>query len=323
MRSEFRRTGELIEAAQNICLISHERPDGDAVGSLLALTVSLQLSGKTAVPVLADGVPGRFRFLPAAQSVQTRLPDSWDLLICVDSGDLGRLGLDPELLGRTPDVNIDHHPTNTEFAGVNIVDPVAASTAEILYDMILALGMPLDLDVATNLLAGIVNDTIGFRTTNVSPKVLRIAADLLERGAPLAQIYERCLSQRSFVAARYWGSGLSNLERDGGLIWASLSLKDRERIGYPGPDDADLVDLLSTIDGGQIVVILVEQPGGKTKVSWRCQDGLDVSGLAASFGGGGHKPAAGAVIEGSLADVKARVVEATRKLLHDSMEAKA
>jgi phosphoesterase RecJ-like protein len=323
VRSDFRRAGDLIQAAKDICLISHERPDGDAVGSLLALTVSLQQSGKTAVPVLADGVPGRFRFLPGAHAVQSHLPDSWDLLICVDSGDLGRLGLDPGLFGRAPDVNIDHHPTNTEFAGVNIVDSAAASTAEILYDMILALEMPLDLDVATNLLAGIVNDTIGFRTTNVTPKVLRTAADLLERGAPLAQIYERCLSQRSFVAARYWGSGLSNLERDGGLIWASLSLKDRERIGYPGPDDADLVDLLSTIDGGEIVVILVEQPGGKTKVSWRCQDGLDVSGLAASFGGGGHKPAAGAVIEGSLADVKARVLKATRKLLHDSMEAKA
>lgn len=323
MRSEFRRAGQLIQAAQNICLLSHERPDGDAVGSLLGLTVSLQLYGKAAVPVLADGVPGRFRFLPAAQSVQTRLPDTWDLLICVDSGDLGRLGLDPTRLGGAPDVNIDHHPTNTEYAGVNIVDPSAASTAEILYDMILALEMPMDLDVATNLLAGIVNDTIGFRTTNVSPRVLRVAADLLERGAPLAEIYDRCLSQMSFEAARYWGSGLSNLERDGGLIWASLSLKDRQRIGYPGPDDADLIDLLSTIDEGQIVVILVEQPGGKTKVSWRCQDGLDVSGLAASFGGGGHKPAAGAVIEGSLADATLRVIEATRKLLHDYMEAKA
>jgi phosphoesterase RecJ-like protein len=323
VRSEFRKAGELIEAARAICLISHERPDGDAVGSLLALTASLQSSGKRAVPVLADGVPGRFRFLPGADSVQTRLPDSWDLLICVDSGDLGRLGLDTSAITAAPDVNIDHHPTNTKYAGVNIVDPAAASTAEILYDLILALELPLNVDVATNLMAGIVNDTIGFRTTNVTPKVLRTAADLLERGAPLAKIYERCLSQRSFVAARYWGSGLSNLERDGGLVWASLSLEERRRIGYPGPDDADLVDLLSTIDGAEVVVILVEQPGGKTKVSWRCQDGLDVSGLAASFGGGGHKPAAGAVIEGSLTDVKARVLDATRKLLHNSMEAKA
>lgn len=323
MRSEFQKAGELIRAAQEIALISHERPDGDAVGSLLALTVSLQLDGKRVTPVLADGVPGRFRFLPAAQAVQTRLPDSWDLLICVDSGDLERLGFEPSAFGTPPDLNIDHHPTNTNFARVNIVDPVAAATAEILYDLILSLEMPLDVDVATNLLAGIVNDTIGFRTTNVTPKVLRTAADLLGRGAPLAHIYERSLSQRSFVAARYWGSGLSNLERDGGLVWASLSLQDRQRAGYPGPDDADLVDLLTTIDGAQIVAILVEQPGEKTKVSWRSREGLDVSGLAASFGGGGHKPAAGAMVEGSLEDVKARVLDATRRLLHDSMEAKA
>jgi phosphoesterase RecJ-like protein len=107
------------------------------------------------------------------------------------------------------------------------------------------------------------------------------------------------------------------------LVWASLSLKERQRVGYPGPDDADLVDLLSTIEGAEIVVLLVEQPRGKIKVSWRCQDGLDVSRLAASFGGGGHKPAAGAMIEGSLQDVQARVLEATRRLLHDSMEAQA
>jgi phosphoesterase RecJ-like protein len=255
--------------------------------------------------------------------VQERLPESWDLLICVDSGDATRMGVDLGALGRAPDLNIDHHPTNTRFARVNIVDPAAAAASEILYDMILALDLPLDLDVATNLMAGLVNDTIGFRTTNVTPKVLRIAADLLDRGAPLAQLYERCLSRRSFVAARYWGSGLSSLEREDGLIWASLSLQERQRVGYPGPDDADLVDLLSTIDGAEIVVLLVEQPGGKTKVSWRCRAGLDVSGVAASFGGGGHKPAAGAVIEGSLEDVKAQVLGATRKLLHDSMEAKA
>ena len=323
MRSEFQRVGELIDAAENIALISHERPDGDAVGSLLGMSVSLQLSGKRAVPVLADGVPGRFRFLPAWQTVQTRLPEAWDLLICVDAGDLRRMGLDPGVFVRLPDINIDHHPTNSNYAQVNIVDSAAAASAELVHDLILALGLPMDLDVATCLLAGLVNDTIGFRTTNVTPRVLRMAADLLERGAPLARIYELSLSQRSFDAARYWGSGLSSLERDGGLIWASLSLEDRLRAGYPGPDDADLVDLLTTIEGAEIVVILVEQLGGRIKVSWRCKAGLDVSGLAAMFGGGGHRPAAGAVIEGSLDDVKARVLGATRQLLHNPMEAKA
>ena len=323
MRSEFQRVGELINAAEDIALISHERPDGDAVGSLLAMSVSLQLSGKRAVPVLADGVPGRFRFLPTWQTVQNRLPEAWDLLICVDAGDLRRMGLDPGVFVRPPDINIDHHPTNSNYARVNIVDPAAAASAELAYDLILALGLPMDLDVATCLLAGLVNDTIGFRTTNVTPRVLRMAADLLEQGAPLARIYELSLSQRSFDAARYWGSGLSSLERDGGLIWASLSLEDRLRAGYPGPDDADLVDLLTTIEGAEIVVIMVEQLGGKTKVSWRCKAGLDVSSLAARFGGGGHRPAAGAVIEGSLDDVKARVLEATRQLLHNPMEAKA
>ena len=198
------------------------------------------------------------------------------------------------------------------------MQPHAAATAEVLFDLSIPLGLQITTDIATNLLAGLVTDTIGFRTSNVTPKVLRIAAQLIELGASLAEVYERSLNQRSFVAARYWGCGLSRLEREDGLLWASLTLEDRKSVGYPGPDDADLINLLSTIENSEVILIFVEQSGGKVKVSWRSRSGLNVASLANAFGGGGHEQAAGAMIAGELDEVKAKVLSATRKILESN-----
>ncbi len=315
MKDDVARARALIAAADNVIVIAHERPDGDAIGSLLALNLSLQQMGKGSVPVLADGLPRSFAFLPGAKQVTRKMPAAADLLVVVDCSDLERTGYEPGAFPRKPDINIDHHPTNTSFAQANLVYPQAASSTQVLYDLAPQLGLPIDLDVATNLLVGLVTDTIGFRTSSVTPAVLRTAADLLEQGAPLAEVYERSLNVRSFVAARYWGRGLSRLQMDGGVLWTSLTLADRRAVGYPGSDDADLVNLMTTIEGAQVVVIFVEQPGGKVKVSWRAREGLDVSRLASQFGGGGHVPAAGATLEGALEEVQARVLAATQALL--------
>ena len=180
------------------------------------------------------------------------------------------------------------------------------------------LGLEIDSYIATNLLAGLVTDTIGFRTTNVTPKVLQVVARLIELGAPLAEIYELALNRRSFIAARYWGRGLSRLEQEDGLVWTSLTLEDRQHVGYSGKDDADLINLLSTIDGAEVTVIFVEQPGGTVKVSWRSRAGLNIATLAEAFGGGGHHQAAGAMIDGDLEEVSKRVISATRAIFESN-----
>jgi len=301
-----------INAAQRVIILSHERPDGDAVGSLLALTLSLERVGKNVTPVLLEGVPSRFRFLPGADKVKTDIPSGGDLLILVDASDLQRTGFPIKTLPRQPDINIDHHPTNTDFALINIVNHQASATTEILYDIIPQLGLEIDTEVATNLMTGLITDTIGFRTDSVTSRTLEIASELVGIGAPMAEIYARTLNQRSFVSAQYWGRGLNRLERENGILWTSLTVEDRELVGYPGSDDADLVNLLATIEGIQVVLIFIEQVGGKVKVSWRSRPGVNVAEIAFSFGGGGHEQAAGATIEGGMQEIKERVLTATR-----------
>jgi phosphoesterase RecJ-like protein len=305
----------MLAPAHTVIVISHVRPDGDAVGSLLGLTLLLEAAGKKVTPILADGSPERFLFLPGADQIQRMPREKADLLVAVDCSDAARLGVSEESLGGKPDINFDHHATNTSYARLNIVRPEAAATAEVLYDFAVAAGYTVDAAAATCLLTGLVTDTVGFRTENVTPAVLRLAATLVELRAPLAEVYDRGLNRRSLAAARYWGRGLASLGWDDGIAWASLTAEDRRAAGYPGTDDADLINLLTTLDGAEIALIFVEQPGGKVKVSWRSAAGVDVASLAQAFGGGGHEPAAGAMIEGALDEVRTRVLEAARSSL--------
>jgi len=312
-----------LQTAQRVTILSHERPDGDAVGSLLALTLSLENAGKEVSPVLLEGVPSRFHFLPGADKVATEIPADTEILILVDASDLQRTGFPIETLPRQPDINIDHHPTNTDFARINIVNHKASATTEILYDVIPQLGFEIDADVAANLLAGLLTDTIGFRTDNVTSRTLEIASELVDLGAPMAEIYDRTLNRRSIVSAQYWGKGLSRLERENGILWTSLTIEDRKAVGYPGSDDADLVNLLATIEGIQVVLIFIEQTGGKVKVSWRSRLGVNVAEIATSFGGGGHEQAAGATIEGELPEIQKRVLAMTLESISSSVEVNA
>lgn len=303
-----------LQTAQRVLVVSHVRPDGDAVGSLLGLGLSLQSVGKTVQMVIADGVPRNLRYLRGSDQVLKRPEGEFDLIAVVDCSDLERVG---SALNEypVPDLNIDHHPTNLNFAKLNLVNAEAVATAEMLKDYLPKLGFPITQPVAVALLTGMITDTIGFRTVNMTPKALRVAADLMEIGVDLPNLYQRALLlNRSVEAVRYWGTGLSKLQRDGRMIWATLTLEDRRAVGYPGRDDADLINILSTIKETDVVLIFIEQTDNRVKVSWRSQPRFDVSQIAMRFGGGGHKAAAGAEVEGGLEEVQSRVLDATRLL---------
>jgi phosphoesterase RecJ-like protein len=302
-----------LQAASRILIVSHLRPDGDAIGSLLGLGLALQAAGKDVQMVLSDGVPGNYRHLAGSEQIRNKPEGTFDLTVVTDSSDLNRVG--PALNGvLKPDINIDHHPTNLYFARLNLVEAEAVATSEMLAKYLPRFAMPISQPVASALLTGLITDTLGFRTSNVSPDTLRVAADLMEAGADLPDLYNRALHARSFVALKYWGSGLVNLDRRERLAWTTLSLADRRAAGYPGRDDADLINLLSAIEDIDIVVLFVEQSSKRVKVSWRAQSGFDVSQIALAFGGGGHKAAAGAEIDGPLMEVQTKVLEATRNL---------
>ncbi len=301
-----------IAKAQHFAVISHINPDGDAVGSVLGLGLALQAVGKRVWMALCHGVPPDYRFLPGADRIQLAIPEDipMDMVIAVDAGDRERLGSALPADWRV-DLNIDHHATNTRYGLMNVVEPDAPSTTAILAQYLPRWGLPITTEVATVLLAGLITDTLGFRTESVTPDTLRLAADLMEKGAPLSTLYYETMVAKSFSALRYWGFGLARMQRQGSLVWTYVTQKDREEAGYELEDDADLVNQLVALREAEIALIFVERSGPRVKMSWRAKPGWDVSVLAKHFGGGGHAAAAGAILSGTLDEIIPRVLEAT------------
>jgi phosphoesterase RecJ-like protein len=310
-------TGRL-QAANNILIVSHVRPDGDAIGSLLGLGLALQATGKQVQMVLSDGVPSSFRHLPGSDQITRVQKTPPDLSIVVDCSDLKRVGKALDKYG-APDIVVDHHFTNEAFGTLNLIESESPATASVLCQHMPVWGLTINPDVAANLLTGLVTDTLGFRTLNTTPQSLRQAADLMDLGANLSSLYSLGLVRRTLPAARYWGAGLGNLQYEDGIVWTALTLADRSTSGYSGNDDADLINVVSSIAEGLVSIIFVEQANGTVKISWRTQDpNLDVSQVAVKFNGGGHKAAAGADIPGNLAEIKKRVLAETGKILKKS-----
>lgn len=305
-----------LHTAERILIASHVRPDGDAIGSTLALGLALLDAGKQVQMTLADGVPAGFRHLPGSERIQTRAEGQFDLIVTVDCSDPKRVG--SALDGYpSPDLVIDHHITTEPFGALNLIEPDAVATASILIRHMPAWGLTITPAIASNLMTGLVTDTLGFRTSNTTPESLRQAADLLELGVDMSNLYFRSLVRRTFAGAKYWGAGLSSLQRANGIVWCTLTLADRKAAGYNANDDADLINIVSSIDDADIALMFVEQSPQRTKISWRgLKPHIDVSQIARQFGGGGHRAASGAEVNGRLSEVQEKILAATRKYLN-------
>ena len=305
-----------LGAAKKIVIASHVRPDGDAIGSLLGLGLALRDAGKSVQMVLADGVPSSFKYLEGTKSIEKEPKGNHDTFITVDCADFKRTGSIFENFGQ-PDINIDHHKTNEKFGKLNLIEAEEVATSAILTNYLPAWGLTITKPIAAALLTGIITDTLGFRTSNITPEALRQAATLMETGVDMPEIYMRSLVRRSFPAARYWGAGLSTLQNKNDIVWGTLTLVDRKAAGYGGNDDADLINMISAIDGNKVGMVFVEQSNNHVKISWRAlQAGVDVSQVAKHFQGGGHAAAAGADIQGSLSEVQKEVLKKTREMLN-------
>ncbi len=304
-----------LAEAKRVLILTHVRPDGDAIGSLLGLGLALQDAGKEVHMVLPDGMLSSFKHLPGSDQVRRKPEGAYDTFITVDCAEKKRIGDGFDGLG-SPHLNIDHHITNDGFGKINLVESEQVATCAMLAEYLPGWGLRITSAIAACLLTGMITDTLGFRTSNMTPKALRQAADLMEFGVDLSDLYMRGLVRRSFSAARYWGAGLGSLQRGDGMVWGMLSLADRKTAGYGGNDDADLINVISAIDSERVGLIFVEQPSGKVKISWRALvPGVDVARIAQGFGGGGHAAAAGAEVAGSLQEVMQRVLAATRTTL--------
>lgn len=316
----------ILAAAQDVLLVTHVNPDGDAFGSLCALGLMLRQQGKRVTLACDDGVSARFSYLPLAEAVQDKAAmekliaagGSFDLVVALDCGDEQRLGRAYACLPtpRPAVLNIDHHVTNTYFGQLNIVRPAACATTELLHDLFQALGWVLTTEVAVALLTGLVTDSQSFSTSNVTAHTLEVAGALVAAGADLPTITLRALKLTPLATLRLWQKGLTNMQLADGLLWTSVSAAERREADHASPSSAGLASLLGDVEQAQVGAVLLEMDDGQVTVSWRCRPPYDVSAVAVALGGGGHPQAAGCTLPGPLLEAERRVVQATQAAIH-------
>lgn len=303
---------EILNKSGSFLLIAHEEPDGDCLGSILALNEALIGIGKKVKMVCKDQIPQVFQFLDGIEAVKTDfLIGDHDAVVFLDNGDTRRTGFPLRLLklkGKVSTVNIDHHPKNDlwRLAKINLADETASSTSEIVFKLISDLGLNITPKMATYLLTGIFTDTGGFRHTNTSNKVLEIVSTLLKKGGRLGKVSENIANSHPISTLRLWGIALDRLFRnkDLGIIYSVLKKEDIELAGATEEEVSGLITLINSTPDSRISLLLYETRDGKIKGSLRTEkDGSDVSILARALGGGGHKKASGFTIEGKLEKV--------------------
>jgi phosphoesterase RecJ-like protein len=307
-----------IDRAERILLVTHVKPDGDAIGSLLGMANMLRARGKAPVPAVDGGMPTFLKFVPGAEQVVAAVPAlEFELMISLDASDEERTG-EAGKYGRAHApfvVNIDHHPTNTMFGQLHLVVPEAVSTTEVLFDGFHSLGWAMPEPVAVPLMVGLITDTIGFRTSNVTPHTLQVAAALMEGGAPYHDIVQRTLIATPYSAVQMWRLALDSVELKDRVISASLTIEGMNRAGLgQSSDSGGLVGFLNSTVESRVAVVFKEVTNHSVEISLRSKPGYDVSGVALALGGGGHKQAAGATIEGTLVEVRDRVLPLLRQI---------
>jgi len=302
---------EAIHSAQTVLVVAHVSPDGDAIGSLLGLTESLKLMGKTVTGALDDGVPDYLSFIPKTETIVTEIIEGeFDLMISTDSSDMersGKVGAYGFAHSQTI-INIDHHATNTGFGDIHLVVPSAVSATEIVFDLLSYMKHDISEDAAYALLAGLVTDTLGFRINSVTSRTLEIAQSLMQKNASLSTIMQRTLNSRAYQEIELWKSALSSVELQAGVISANITLADIENAGLDKPTDGGLVSYLVNVNEAKVSVVFKEQPENKVEVSFRSKYGYDVATVALELGGGGHKQASGCTVDGSMEEVRERVL---------------
>jgi len=322
VRNALNEIAAAIVEADSIAVVSHTSPDGDALGSVLGLYLSLTAMGKRCWAVNDDPVPWSLMFLPGADQIvnwdNVVVQGTPDLIVSLDCSDLKRTGLELTTGRRLPDVRlveIDHHVTNTLFGSICCVDPEAACVGELVYDLVTVLGVTVDADIATCLLTAHYTDTGSFQYSNVNRRTFTCARNLLEAGGRHTEIARQVFRRKRYATARLWGLGLGTLQQDAGgkVVAAYVSLAMQQECGLVDEGTEGLVEYLAGIDGADLAVFFREASDGTVKVSCRTTSAIDATVIALMFGGGGHPRAAGCSLPGPLNAAKQRVLaEAVR-----------
>ena len=314
-RSKLDQIGRVLRENERFAVLSHIRPDGDALGSQLALALSLQQLGKKVRVWNEDGMLEKYSFLPRADLL-TKPPhaaEDVDVAIALDTAIQNRLGTAFTAVRSAKIwINIDHHLSNPGYGDLVHVDPTAPATGQIIFDLIKSQGFPFDREIAENLYAAISTDTGSFQYPKTSARTFEVAAELVCTGIDVGQLsqqlYENYPRRRVELLRELLRT--MRFERDGRVASFSLSLQTAAELQVLPEDNEGLIDHLRAIRGVIVAVFFEELADGKVRVSMRSKsDAVDVCAICQKFGGGGHTLAAGARVRGTLAEVERNVLE--------------
>ncbi len=311
-----------LRKSDRILLSVHKNPDGDALGSQLALLFALEKLGKSVVAHNLDPVPEIYRFLPASERIRwgSMVEGTYDTIVVLDA-DPPRTGLFGKDYPFETRINIDHHITNPREWPLTWLEEEACATGEMIYELIGRLNIPMDREIALCLYTAIFTDTGSFRYSNTTPKSMRIAADLIEAGADSWMVTENVYESFAFRRIKLLGNVLSGMERsdDGKIAWVVVTDDLFRQFGAAAEDTDNFVNFVRSTKGVEVAILFRQTAAAQYKISLRSKGRVDLSGLAQALGGGGHKNAAGSVLDGTLDAVRKRVLEAVRTSIDEQL----
>jgi len=324
-RSPFEQMRDAILGKQRFLITSHARPDGDSIGSQLAMAFALDALGKDVRIVNADPAPDHYQDFPGmdrieiASRVEGLDVDAVIVMECSDLTRTGVAGLEQAFL-----INIDHHAGNRMYGALNWHDEASAACGEMVFDLIRALGVPLSLEIATHVYLAILTDTGSFHHSHITPRTFDICRQCVEAGVTPAVMARRVFDSNSFGKLKLIGALLDDMELvdDGRLAVLHMDDQILAATGSTNNDTEGLINLPLTAREIQAVVFFKVTGSGEMRVSMRSKYDVDVRQVASEFGGGGHKNAAGFTVTGDLADVRAGIVERIVRAIAQGLESR-
>lgn len=311
----FEQIGDILRRHQSFVILSHVRPDGDAIGSQLALGYALEAAGKRVRLINEDGLPENLAFLPGSHRIETppANPVDAEVAIALDTATKPRLGDAALHAASAADLwlNIDHHVSNPRYGDFNYIDSTSPATGQILYDLITALDLPFPDETRDAIYVAVSTDTGSFQYPSTTARTYEMGADLIRRGLDVGKINELIYDNHPYRRIELMRALLNTLERSSDGVVAHWELRDevRERLALRPEDSEGLIDMIRAIHGVTVAVFFEELPDGKVRISMRSKDrAIDVCKIGMEYGGGGHALAAGIRMPGPLEDAKSKVL---------------
>lgn len=309
---------EIVHRNSTFLITSHINPEGDAIGSELALALALEKIGKRVDICNRDPVPEIYRFLPRSERIRNGggIKEWYDTLLLLDCGSMDRTGwIDSENIPAKDIFVIDHHLTESPLKNNGWIEPDASSTGEMIYSLIVSLGINIDSDMAVNMYTAIMTDTGSFRYSSTTSETFRIAGILVEEGVDPSKINEEVYEKLPFKKLKLLGYALKtiNKNRDGKVAWMTINQRMFRLTGTGVQDTDEFVNNLRSVKGVEVAILFRQKGSNIYKLSFRSRGMVDVAKIAEALGGGGHRNAAGCELKGNLSEIRKKVVRMAEK----------